>query len=330
MSLVVNYKGTQIAELTQDGSLTLNTAGKYCEGNISLDYSGGGAPTPPETPTDAVIFYSPNAFTLQVGDRTKHWDGTLYSSTDYSTWNVWDGTTVLNAGERNGYYTLYLRGIGSTKITGLNNNSYAFYLGGTQIKCCGNLNNLLDYTSSPTLASYALACLFCECGNVDFNVSLPAETLALSCYQYMFYNCSSLTTAPALPATTLANNCYQYMFGRCKSLTTAPALPATTLASNCYQYMFSNCKSLTTAPALPATTLASNCYQYMFQGSTQIKLSTTRTGAYQTEYRIPTSGTGTAPSGELSGMFSNTGGTFTGTPTINTTYYTSNTVIPAS
>lgn len=39
MSLVVNYKGTQIAELTQDGSLTLNTAGKYCEGNILLSAS---------------------------------------------------------------------------------------------------------------------------------------------------------------------------------------------------------------------------------------------------------------------------------------------------
>lgn len=42
MSLEVTYKGQQIAQLTEDGSLTLNTAGTYCEDNIDLTYSGGG------------------------------------------------------------------------------------------------------------------------------------------------------------------------------------------------------------------------------------------------------------------------------------------------
>lgn len=42
MSLEVSYKGQQIAQLTQDGNLTLETAGKYCEGDIELAYSGGG------------------------------------------------------------------------------------------------------------------------------------------------------------------------------------------------------------------------------------------------------------------------------------------------
>ena len=45
------------------------------------------------------------------------------------------------------------------------------------------------------------------------------------------------------------------------------------------------------------------------------------------KYRIPTIGTGTSGSSSLSDMFKNTGGTFIGTPTINTTYYTSNTVV---
>ena len=62
---------------------------------------------------------------------------------------------------------------------------------------------------------------------------------------------------------------------------------------------------------------------------TNIKLSTTKTGEYQTAYRIPKSGTGTAATIALSNMFVNTGGTFTGTPEINTTYYlsTSNTIV---
>jgi hypothetical protein len=37
--------------------------------------------------------------------------------------------------------------------------------------------------------------------------------------------------------------------------------------------------------------------------------------------------TGVAASDALLGMFLNTGGTFVGTPTINTTYYTENRVI---
>ena len=41
MSLEVTYKGSQIAQLTQDGSLTLETAGKYCEDDIGLTYAGG-------------------------------------------------------------------------------------------------------------------------------------------------------------------------------------------------------------------------------------------------------------------------------------------------
>lgn len=100
-----------------------------------------------------------------------------------------------------------------------------------------------------------------------------------------------------------------------------------TMANSCYSYMFYGCTSLTTAPILPATTLAEYCYFGMFDSCSLIKLSTTKTGEYTKEYRIPTSGTGTAGTGALEDMFINTGGTFTGTPSINTTYYTSNTVV---
>lgn len=43
MGLDVTYKGSQIAQLSEDGNLTLETAGKYCEGNIELAYTGGNA-----------------------------------------------------------------------------------------------------------------------------------------------------------------------------------------------------------------------------------------------------------------------------------------------
>ena len=297
-------------------------------------------------------------FTLKTNNTTKNWDGTLEYSTDATNWNTWNGTEISSVGNN-----LYLRGTGNTKITGSSTNSidYKFVFTGTdalKIACKGNIESLLDYETvsaggHPTMANYCYASVFLGCTSLTTAPALPATTLTDNCYDGMFYGCTSLTTAPELPATmltddcymsmfqgctslttapelpatTLAERCYAYMFGDCTSLTTAPELPATTLATDCYGGMFYGCTSLTTAPELPATTLAIYCYGSMFRGCTKIKMSSTKTGEYQTAYRIPKSGTGTTASDALTGMFASTGGTFTGTPEINTTYYTSNTVV---
>ena len=97
----------------------------------------------------------------------------------------------------------------------------------------------------------------------------------------------------------------------------------------CYRQMF--CASgITSLPELPATVLAVSCYQDMFNGCPNIKLAASQGGEYVNPYRIPSSGTGTTAASSMSDMFKYTGGTFAGTPTINTTYYTSNTVVPAT
>ena len=185
-------------------------------------------------------------------------------------------------------------------------------------------------TQAPTLpaTTLAVACysyMFQGCTSLIQAPTLPAITLAEGCYGVMFQGCTSLIQAPELPATTLAEFCYRKMFEGCTSLTQVPELPVTTLALGCYYYMFYNCTSLTQVPALPAITLAKNCYNSMFYGCTKIKLSSTQTGEYTQEYRIPTTGTGTTATDALYNMFASTGGTFTGTPVINTTYYLSNT-----
>ena len=248
-----------------------------------------------------LTFSSSNIFTLKVNNSTKNWDGTLEYFASDKTWTVWDGTTVLSAVYDDGEYFLYLRGTKNTIITG-NNTSFRWILHGSNIACIGNIENLLDYTivasgNHPTMADY--------------------------CYYAMFQGCTALTQAPALPATTLANNCYSNMFRGCTALTQAPALPATKLANNCYSYMFQDCTALTQAPALPATTMAVNCYCYMFYSCTSLKLSSTKTDDYTQEYRIPSSGEGATATNALTSMFTSTGGTFKGTPSINTTYYLS-------
>lgn len=98
--------------------------------------------------------------------------------------------------------------------------------------------------------------------------------------------------------------------------------PTSISANNCYAYMFNGCTNLTTAPALPATTLADFCYLSMFNGCTSLKISATQTAEYKTPWRIPSSGTiSTTTSSWNDGMLTGTGGTFTGAPSINTTYY---------
>ena len=176
-----------------------------------------------------------------------------------------------------------------------------------------------------TVAIYCYTYMFRDCTSLTQAPTLPATTMMNYCYSNMFDGCTGLTQAPALPATTLATCCYRWMFDGCTGLTQAPALPATKVAESCYKSMFRGCTSLTQVPALPATNLKRECYSNMFDGCTSLKLSSTQTGEYTQEYRIPSSGTGTTATNALVEMFTGTGGTFTGSPAINTTYYLSNT-----
>ncbi len=220
-----------------------------------------------------LTFKSPSSFTLAVKDSGKHWDGTLEYSNDVSTWSTWDGTTVLSSAIKGSSNVLYLRGTGNTIITG--DFRYGWALTGSDIKCIGNIENLLDYATvesgnHPPMANYCYTNMFSGWTALTQAPVLPATTLANHCYFGMFQDCISLTQAPALPATTLANDCYEFMFRGCTALTQAPALPATTLADSCYYAMFQGCTSLIQAPALPATTLANHCYFGMFNRCTSL------------------------------------------------------------
>ena len=189
-------------------------------------------------------------------------------------------------------------------------------------------------TQAPSLPATTLAdscynSMFQDCAALTHAPYLPATTLTNHCYNRMFQGCTALTHAPSLPATTLAVSCYSYMFQDCAALTHAPYLPATTLTNHCYNRMFQGCTALTHAPSLPATTLAVSCYGSMFWGCISLKLSSTKTDEYTQDYRISSSGDSVIPAYSLEDMFYSTGGTFAGTPSINTTYYLSsdNTIV---
>lgn len=257
----------------------------------------------PDDLNTALEFASPEAFSIST---RKNWDGKIEYSNG-SGWKTWDGAKITSGATEN-KNVIYFRGVGNTKVSGDPYGDNRWVITGQTVSCKGNIERLLNWEDvengkHPAMSDY--------------------------CYASMFYNCTSLTAAPELPATTLYSGCYENMFSGCTNLTTAPALPATTLNRGCYARMFSSCISLTTVPALPATMLTDNCYEYMFQNCRKIKVSATANGTYTRAYRIPRAGAGTISNSSVRYMFAGTGGTFTGTPEINTTYYLdkSNTIV---
>lgn len=269
-------------------------------------------------------FTSPSSFTISC---TKGWNGAIEYDNG-SGWTTWTGSAIAS-GQIDNTHSIRLRGSGNTMIMDYYHSVYSpWTINGSNVSCSGNIENLLDYQKvlageHPTMNGYCYYKLFYNCTALVSAPELPATTLAAHCYDAIFSGCTSLTEAPALPATTLAEYCYYQMFFGCTALTTAPALPATTLAKWCYCQMFQGCTALTAIPALPATTLAEYCYFAMFQHCSVVKLSASRVSVYTKAYRIPETGTGTMGTSALDGMFQNTGGTFTGAPEINTTYYLS-------
>ena len=66
--LTIKFKGQPIVEMTDTGTKTLKTAGKYCEDDISVEYSkpaGGGGGTGTETLTYGKS-YAASEFTIDT------------------------------------------------------------------------------------------------------------------------------------------------------------------------------------------------------------------------------------------------------------------------
>ena len=263
-------------------------------GTNYLAGSATSAVTVQEADTNYLRFSSALPFTLAMRNNTKSWNGTLYARAGNGAWSEWDASSALSS--VNG--TIDLRGKNNTHMsTGLSR----FVLTGSDISCTGNIETLLDYE---TVSS----------GN--------HPQMDVDGFSYMFYDCSALIRAPELPSTMLSTRCYRAMFSHCINLTTPPALPATTLAERCYYYMFAGCTNLNRVMQLDAAVLSIDCYNSMFADCNNLKMSNVWQGEYTYSFRIPQSGTGTDATNALTDMFAGTGGAFTGTPTINTPYYT--------
>lgn len=306
-TIAQNLARLQAARTAIAGAITAK-GGTVTTGDGFEEFSADIATIPGASqPKPYLEFTGTEPFTLKTA-YGKKWNGTIEYSTDKTTWTVWDGSkeNAISSGTGN---KLYLRGTANIRLatsTGQNNQTnFVFTTSGT-ISCDGRIDTLLDYQTVATGGT---------------------PSMAKNCYSYLFSGCTALTSAPELPASGLEEYCYYGMFSGCTSLIQAPAIPAIVAKTSCCSQMFKDCTSLVSLPLLRPMVLESTVFSSMFNGCTSIKISATQTGEYQTPYRIPTTGTGSVSTNSLSSMFSNTGGTFAEAPSINTIYYTSNTVV---
>ena len=185
--------------------------------------------------------YSKDYFTMVVtvgGDVA--WAGRennalYYSKDNGKTWSEpSDGITLsVNKGDK-----VLWKG----ETTPINGNGIGTFSGGTDVRYTveGNVMSLLfgdDFKGQTSLEgkNYVFQSFFYNNKNITSaeNLSLPATTLANSCYSHMFYGCTSLVTAPELPATTLADYCYSHMFYGCTKLNHIKCLATDISASYC-------------------------------------------------------------------------------------------------
>lgn len=83
--LTIKFKGNTIVEMSESGTKTLKTAGKYCEGDITVEYTKGGAPV------------KQISFTIiQQHDDGEITDRGSFTVNSGTTWEAWigDGRTV--------------------------------------------------------------------------------------------------------------------------------------------------------------------------------------------------------------------------------------------
>ena len=288
MSVVININGSV-------NSLVVNTNRNGTSITANGNEVWSNAPGYPPYLT----FSSAGAFTLMQVAEMVAWDGTIEYSTNTTNWSTWDGSTISSAAN-NGTHYLYMRGTGNTVISSADN---GWYLDGSGISCDGDIRMLLDYADPEN------------------------AVMAEGCFSHLFETNDSLIKAPDFLSTVVPRNAYNSAFLACSSLVTPGKIAATSIGLQGCSQMFMNCAALSALPEIKATSIGTYGMLRMFAGCSLIKLSETQTGEYQTPYRIPSEGTGSFGTGTATSMFQNTGGTFVGAPTVNTTYYTSNTVV---
>lgn len=246
----------------------------------------------------------------------------FYYSTNKINWQkhyLNNGGTFYSSNKK-----LYLRGQG---ITTLWSGMFLNWTFSSRVRSYGGISSLFDYTNRNVLVDQG-ACkhLFSNSKNLVRAPDIDFVSMPDYCCEYMFSDCTSLVFPPKIYCKRVSTCCYATMFSRCTNLLYPVDLSRiavnSSLAIGCFRGMYQYCTKLLYPSKLNSTRFNESSCQSMYMGCTSIKLSTTQDSTYRAPYSIPTNKNGVINGTQVfADMFTNTGGTFTGTPTINTTYY---------
>ena len=302
---------------------------------------------------DYVLFSGPSSFTITKNSLT--YDGELYYSTNGIKYLKWDGSTITSGlDSSDNLYKIYFQGAGNTYCKSSFAYSAALTMTGSNVSISGYIAALLDAKtvgygigSIPAYASNTFYFLFMSCRALKYANNLKLMPILNSsttnAYQDLFRGCTNLEKGPSiLPSTGAAGEFYYSFYESCSKITEVPFIYPQELSGDGYNFMFKGC-SLIKEPAPIAikalgwaspsfNDLYQNCsnlermprirdvglrmsFDNAFNGCSKIKVSETQDATYQYAFTMPANGS-------FTNMFANTGGTFTGTPTAGTTYYT--------
>ena len=263
MSVTVKYKGSAIAELTENGTKTLKTSGKYCEADIVVENTkDAGAAI-----TDGIVVKARDADGYATEVDFYSGDGVVYPK------------QFVGSEKSNGTATAmrYLKKVNlKNRITALKSGAFEKTFALEQI--VGVDANPFEYVTSMDNQPWSGIFQHCTC---PINLSLPNFSGDIPNKAHSFCNSATGLLSVSIPNAT--GELHQYAFSDCTALKTVylPKVTRLNADANAARGVFRGCTALESVQIGSvgySVTIANN----NFYGDTQTGLTITvyTTGAY--------------------------------------------------
>lgn len=136
--ITISYKGNTIAEVSASGTTTLETAGKYCEDDISLAYA--------KPSGSSYVKLAEQEFTVNTSNTSQVNVGTMNVSGIYTKDQYIFVTIRDKAGKRNGYFfgtdNIYANG------NAANGSTSSFSTAGRLVYLCDSSGNYVEQSAA--------------------------------------------------------------------------------------------------------------------------------------------------------------------------------------
>ena len=264
MSVTVKYKGSAIAELTENGTKTLKTSGKYCEADIVVENTkDSGAQV-----TDGIVVKARDAAGYATEVDFYSADGVVYPSQFVGADKATNGTPTA---------VRYLKKVNlKNRITALKSGAFEKTFALEQI--VGVDANPFEYVTSMDNKSWRGIFQNCAC---PLNLSLPNFSGDIPNQAHSFCNAATGILSVSIPNAT--GVLHQYAFSNCTALKTVylPKITGLNADASASRGVFRGCTALESVQIGSvgySVTIANN----NFYGDTQTGLTITvyTTGAY--------------------------------------------------